>query len=502
MPHKFRGKEQYSLNQGAELIIKKVAPGSDMGEGYNIKISVDGEHKGNIHVNSKKKVYEMIRDYKEYYNTDRAFINEMKVFITYKERQASMKSSSIDQILLEKTSKVEECLNRLFNPDLPLIKKASDIPTVQDATTTEEIIAESKKVVQKFINSNKTLIDDLGNAVDGEARSKLHNSLMKWVGEFRSVLNAELEAGANIDVHAIISALNETYGAYDFIQNGDKTADFMAVVKVDEGSDVDNVVDISTEEKIQNLVDSLNDVSDASIIDKQNANSISNSIPDLFQNQLQKIDLMRQSFYDFIAENKVSDTFDNAFLKWAAVNELPVKDAEVIYNAITSDLSNQFIKTADYGTATASLINLADMNGYSIQELLDTQNVSILEQMYRPVIEAELFDNYRNACKNVTGRDISVCMSSDVLKGPNGSENIKNAWNMFKGPAKHTLTTTTGALMCAHTQSLNPPINSTPDKWAFVDQINSEYDAHILDASYWFNLFKNPPQYYDVLRPQ
>ena len=349
MPHKFRGKERYNPNVGTELHIKKLSPGSEEGEGYEVSVYQDGEFKENVREHSKKNVSKLIKEYKEYYNTDRAFLNEMKLFITYKIRESSM---DIDKCLNEKLAHAEKLLNRLFDPSLPIIKQAV-APQMQEAVTTEEIITEAKDTVNKFLNDNKSLIGEHGKAINGEAKSKLYNSFMKWVSEFGKAIDAEIATGANIDKQAIISALSSEFGFYEFLQDGDskapaqpqpqtetqqpKAASSLSGVSVtlSEGEPID----ITSEDAIDNLVDLMNGISNATPAQIDCADKISDNIcVDPLSLGTDQIISLKNAFYRFITDAKYSGTLEPALESWVLANDIGYKTTEQIYAMIKMDV--------------------------------------------------------------------------------------------------------------------------------------------------------------------
>lgn len=382
--HKFRGRENYNLNQGTTLQIEKVAPGTETGEGYEIKIFVDGKYKDTVQAKSKKDMHKLIREYKDYYNTDRAFLNKMELFITNKIRQSSV--MDIDNILAQKTAEIESRLNRLFDKSLPIINKTAQIsPPIEAASTTEEIINEAKKQVNKYLVDNKNLIGEHGKAIDGEAKSKLYNSLMKWISEFKKVLDAEIASGANIDKNAIIQALANEFGAYDFMQDGDSSQKAANAIMVCERSD--EPIDISTDDKIQSLVDTLNELSGANLQDIQNVESIAEKVnpiqysTDPLTEALNHVSSLKDEFIDFVKTASISGELSDVFLVWAGNKELDIKTAEVVYNCVENEICAQLqYKVANENGFATYFNEVISKNGIDFNSVLNSENNS--DQMY------------------------------------------------------------------------------------------------------------------------
>lgn len=379
--HKFRGRENYNLNQGTTLKIEKVAPGTETGEGYELQIFTDGKYKETVRAKSKKEMYKLIREYKDYYNTDRAFLNKMELFITNKIRQSS--TMDIDSELIHKTAEIESRLFRLLDKRAPLInKKVAQIsPPIEGASTTEEIITEAKNVVNKYLADNKNLIGQHGKAIDGEAKSKLYNSLMKWISEFKKVLDQEVASGANIDKAAIIKALSDEFGSYDFMQDGDQAQ--KAASLFDGGDRSDEPIDISTDDKIQSLVDTLNDLSGVSPQEVQNVNMIaekvnpSQYITEPLAESVSRMAELNTEFMSFIAETKISGSLEDVFLQWAAFKELDVKTAEVLYSSIEANVNEQITyKKANTEGFNAYFSDLVSSNGVDFNSVLNSENNS------------------------------------------------------------------------------------------------------------------------------
>ena len=402
MPHKFRGQEHYDTTRGTSLHVVKNAPGSEEGEGYTVEVTIDGEPKDSIQASSKRKIDEIINTYKAYYGTDKAFLNEMSIFITYKNTRGASVMKDIDSQLEDKLAELETMLNATLFPESPMIVKHAEEVQSKDLVSTDDIIAETKRVISEYIKSHSDKINESGDALDGESKSLLHNDLTKWVYDFKTVLDKEIEGGAPIDKEAIISALESEFGKHDFISNGESKA---ASVMYKEA------IDISTDEKVRQLVDSLNFESRVS---KDDANMVQNNIGDKLDGTgilphmiAAKLEELRASFYNYIQNNKVTADFDDAFVAWADSICLGVKESSIVYSDILHDIDVQSEKFADtYGflekmkTASGG-VDIIDMlsrypgEGYDVNYLtslaVEAVNVT-LYNIFKNATESENYD--------------------------------------------------------------------------------------------------------------
>ena len=345
MPHKFRGKEKYNPNKGVDLNIKKINPGSEEAEGYEVDVYIDKGFVETIKTKSKKQVMEIIRQYKDQYGTDRAFVNEMKVFITYKQRERDA-GMITDAILYRKANEIEKKLIKMFNPDTPVVRHAEEVePEPQatpSATTTQDIISKSIELVRKFISDNTGIIES-------EDPSKAYNALMSWVYKLKENIDKEIASGADYDVSAIVDALNKEFGSYDFLQERRTASDLVINIEENDGG-----IDISTDDAIEKLIDSLNDLSGATVGEINSANSISNAVSNEVKRDIlsgtyelyNRITKLQHELLDFIQTSRFSGELDDAIAFWVARRGgVSIKEATLIRDFISIDLNNNVSDT-------------------------------------------------------------------------------------------------------------------------------------------------------------
>lgn len=201
---------------GTDVFIRKKAPGSQVGEGYIVDIYENGVKIDTLTKENKRETIELIREFKEKYNTDRAFQNELQVHITYKtkEERGELAMTSLDNQLMKKANTIQNILFRLLRPEMPVIHRTAEegmggvesIPTVPGAGIDKESIKqfmldEIMKKYTQFVKdkvSQESPIDDI------------YNSLRKWYGKLSDnilMFNKQDESNqfTKADIEPIIS---------------------------------------------------------------------------------------------------------------------------------------------------------------------------------------------------------------------------------------------------------------------------------------------------------
>jgi molybdopterin converting factor small subunit len=209
---------------GTDIFVRKKRPGSQVGKGYFVDIYENGVKIDTIELATKKDVTKLIKKFKDKYNTDRAFQNEMQVHITYKTKKerGEPTMASIDTILIKKAHKIQELLNKLTEPELPLIKRfgqeelSGDVTSVPETPPTgtedketikryiaDEIIKKFTEFVKKKIETESGPIDESNLAPNmanhqtkhrSAAVDDIFNPLRKWY----STLSQKIEEWNNM----------------------------------------------------------------------------------------------------------------------------------------------------------------------------------------------------------------------------------------------------------------------------------------------------------------
>jgi hypothetical protein len=174
---------------GTDIFIRKKKPGSQVGKGYFVDIYENGVKIDTIELATKKNVTKLIRKFKDKYNTDRAFQNEMQVHITYKTKKerGEQPMASIDTILVKKAHKIQEILNRLTEPELPLVKRFAQeelLENVNSVPETPPTGTEDKENIKRYIADevNKKYTEFVNEKVNSGygALDDIYNPLRKW----------------------------------------------------------------------------------------------------------------------------------------------------------------------------------------------------------------------------------------------------------------------------------------------------------------------------------
>lgn len=141
---------------GTDIFVRKKKPGSQVGKGYFVDIYENGVKIDTIELPTKKEVTKLIKKFKDKYNTDRAFQNEMQIHITYKTKKERGEPimASIDTILIKKAHRIQELLHKITEPELPLVKRFGQEDLMGDITSVPETPpagAEDKESIKRFI---------------------------------------------------------------------------------------------------------------------------------------------------------------------------------------------------------------------------------------------------------------------------------------------------------------------------------------------------------------
>lgn len=122
--------EKLTPGIGTDVFIRKKAPGSQVGEGYIIDIYQNGVKTDSMEKNTKRETIELIQSFKDLYNTNRAFQNELQVHITYKTKEERGETAmlSIDQTLLKQASDIQNLLSRILDPEIPVVVRTAADP--------------------------------------------------------------------------------------------------------------------------------------------------------------------------------------------------------------------------------------------------------------------------------------------------------------------------------------------------------------------------------------
>ena len=81
---------------GTTIFVKKNDTGSGVGKGYTVEIYNNGTKVETMHKDTRSDTLEVIKQYKQQYNTNRSFQNEIEVFVTYPEKDSVYEKNKIE----------------------------------------------------------------------------------------------------------------------------------------------------------------------------------------------------------------------------------------------------------------------------------------------------------------------------------------------------------------------------------------------------------------------
>jgi len=191
-----------SIGAGTDIFVRKSQPGAAVGVGYWIDIFQNGVKIDSFRVETKKRVIEIVRKYKEKYHTDRSFLNESQTHITYKTKEERGETAmNLDQELIKKANTIHSALQKLLTPLLPVkIREAEAIgesiinpraiafiPETpgQDASMSEEKIG--PMIASKFVEFVSKNQPQQGQ--EWLKSDDLYNPLKKWLTAIKKKIN-------------------------------------------------------------------------------------------------------------------------------------------------------------------------------------------------------------------------------------------------------------------------------------------------------------------------
>ena len=194
---------------GTTIFVKKVDEGAGVGKGYTVEIYNNGTKVDTMHKDTRSETLDVIKQYKQQYNTNRSFQNEIEVFVTYPEKdsvfeenkaenenkvenqeqksEASM--NNVDAMLMKQAGYIEQLLNRITNPEAPIkIRTAEELPMPDDnLNVSNESVAD--EIVQKLVAFAKKIIDS--PADESSKKNDLYNKGKKWLFAVNDLLKKQ-----------------------------------------------------------------------------------------------------------------------------------------------------------------------------------------------------------------------------------------------------------------------------------------------------------------------
>ena len=186
---------------GTTIFIKKDDTGAGVGAGYTVEIYNNGTKIDTMHKDTRAETLDVIKQYKQQYNTSRSFQNEIEVFVTYPEKDSVYEDNkkdnkeeekleaSMNNMLMKQAGYIEQLLNRITNPEAPIkIRTAEELPMPDDnLNVSNESVAD--EIVQKLVAFAKKIIDS--PADESSKKNDLYNKGKKWLFAVNDLLKKQ-----------------------------------------------------------------------------------------------------------------------------------------------------------------------------------------------------------------------------------------------------------------------------------------------------------------------
>lgn len=341
MPKLQKDRLPRDYSSGTVIFVQKLAPGTHIGEGYLVEIYENAIKVDEIKKRTKKDVYELIKDYKRQYNTNRAFQNEIEVFVTYptKNERGETAMSDLDTILYKKANKIGNILKRIINPENPVItRKAEDLDTESvnsaiqtpspslDQDVTEEELADTLYTkIKEFIVSNQDKDID-----------ELYNKVKQWLFK----VNDRLKIYNNMVTANIKQASGDSPIDYDKLKS-------LLLQKIDADPDMPEVGIEVLNMKPGNLEGVNEDGETPEEASQESEEKAANFI-----------DKQKLEFWKFASNVVGSNNLEDIFYVWGKQSKLSNGYLNVLYAHILNDVDELF------GYKTAQLANDVEREQY------------------------------------------------------------------------------------------------------------------------------------------
>jgi len=275
---------------GTDIFIYKNVPGSHVGQGYTVEIFENGVKIESVVTKTKAEAYKYIKDYKDFYHTNRAFQNQLGVHVTFKTKKERGETAMIelDSILYKKAQEIERLLHKLANPVAPVKRFASDairsdivpIPT----SGSEETGKEEDEIVDDMFNS---LQEYFQSTKDPEATQ--YNKVKEWLAKVKKDIEASKRMGVEYDLESIADKLKKKFTpdtlGYDIVTKRAYTEEKLQ-------PEPQSPVDVGSDSKVHdldNLVEYTNKLRDTSLSMENLNEVIDNNLSDNYRTYVEKI---------------------------------------------------------------------------------------------------------------------------------------------------------------------------------------------------------------------
>ena len=211
---------------GTTIFIKKDDTGAGVGAGYTVEIYNNGTKIDTMHKDTRAETLDVIKQYKQQYNTSRSFQNEIEVFVTYPEKDSVYEDNkkdnkeeekleaSMNNMLMKQAGYIEQLLNRITNPESPIkIRTAEELPMPDDnINVSNESVA--GEIVNKLTVFAKKIIDS--SADESSKKNDLYNKLKGWLFKISDVIKKQESLNAEEIKKIINSKLKEITNKPEF----------------------------------------------------------------------------------------------------------------------------------------------------------------------------------------------------------------------------------------------------------------------------------------------
>jgi hypothetical protein len=373
---KLAGRDPNTAGQGTELIIKKLAPGSQFGQGYSVEVFDFGQKTDEVFVRTKKEVHDLIKSHKERYHTDKAFENEIRLHITWKtpNEQGYTKAfeelvtklgadtMDIDQILLEKAAKISNLVTYLKEPATdrkfraaeitPGIPGQATVPAVQTSAPSgepfniDEFVNQIKDRLVEYFSSNP----ETDYSTPEEQGHNEYNETKEWLMDVVRPI-ALTEGATQEQINQVVEKLKQVYigsglPGEDVIL---KAASFEADKLVHQVGMQGTPYDVSQIlSKTPELEEIAKEVSETDVKNEAEAiiSQYASILHDIDTNK-EKFSEYANSFWKYVANysgiNKLSSVYD----KWEKSLAINNEYKDLLKQAIHSD-AERIIKTGKF----------------------------------------------------------------------------------------------------------------------------------------------------------
>jgi len=312
-------------SNGTVIFVQKIAPGAHIGEGYLVEIYENAIKVDEIKKRTKKDVYELIKDYKRQYNTNRAFQNEIEVFVTYpnKEDRGETAMHTLDDILYKKAENIKNILKRVISPENPMILRNAeenlDSESVDSAIQTPSPSLEQNITEEELADTLYTKIKDFILSNQDKEKDEIYNKVKQWLFK----VNDRLKIYNNMVTANIKEAGSDSPIDYNKLKT-------LLIQKIDADSEIPDIGLEVLNMKPGNL-EGVNEDSDTPEQEKSGSTKTVNFI-----------DSKKLEFWKFASNVVGSNDLEDVFFAWGKHAQLSNEHLNMLYASVLQDVDDLF----------------------------------------------------------------------------------------------------------------------------------------------------------------